>query len=152
MTDQGAPFDIRCAATADLAALVALEESAFADPWTAEQIAGGLAGPGAVAWLAATAGDGPVGFALFRRVADEAELLRVATTPAWRRRQVAHGILRLALAELDRNGIACHLEVRADNLPAQALYRQLGFELSGRRKGYYRDHSDAWIYVRRAGG
>lgn len=152
MAHPGEPFHLRTATIADLAAVVALEACAFAEPWTADQLAGSLAGTGALAWLATTPEDRPVGYALFRQVADEAELLRVATAPPWRRRQVAQGLLRQALAELDRSGIACHLEVRADNLPAQALYRRLGFELSGLRKGYYRDRADARLYVRRAGG
>ena len=152
MADPKVPVHLRAATIADLAAIAALEGCAFAEPWTADQLAGSLAGTGALAWLATTPEDLPVGYALFRQVADEAELLRVATAPAWRRRQVAQGLLRRALAEFDRAGIACHLEVRADNLPAQALYQRLGFDLAGLRKGYYPDHGDAWLYVRRAGG
>ncbi len=44
----------------------------------------------------------------------------------------------------------CHLEVRADNLAAQALYQRLGFELAGLRRRYYRDDCDAWLYRPRA--
>ena len=84
--------------------------------------------------------------------ADEAELLRVATAPAWRRRQVAQGLLRRALAEFDRAGIACHLEVRADNRPAQLLYERHRFAYLDRRPAYYRDGCAAWIYARRACG
>ena len=142
----------RAAAIADQSALITLETSAFAAPWTGEQIGGFWAGPGGLGWMAETDDGVAVGFALFRQVADEAELLRVGTHPAWQGRRVASPLLATALAELDGASIACYLEVRADNLPAQELYRRLGFELVGRRASYYDDGSDAWLYARSARG
>ena len=35
-----------------------------------------------------------------------------------------------------------HLEVRRSNQAAIALYRQLGFEQVGERRGYYRDNGE----------
>ncbi len=141
---------IRVAALADLAALAALETGAFEEPWTAEAIASYWQGPGAQGWLAESADGDPVGFALFRVVpeAQEAELLRVATAPPWRRRQVASRLLTAALTTLDRQSIDTFLEVRADNRPAQELYRRLGFEYQNQRRSYYPDGCDAWIYHR----
>ena len=145
------PLRIRGASIRDLDTLAALEAGAFAEPWTPDQIAGFWEAPGALGWLAeATAGDA-VGFALFREVAGEAELLRVATAPAWRRRQVGRSLLAAALAGLDRSGVRCHLEVRADNLAAQALYQGFGFALAGLRRRYYRDDCDAWLFAREPG-
>lgn len=141
---------IRAASADDLQALAELESAAFADPWGAQSIAEFWVAPGARAWLAEAPGGRPVGSALLRQVAGEAELLRIATAPARRREGIAHALLQAALAELDRAGVDCHLEVRADNLPAQTLYGRLGFEVTGRRKGYYRDDCDAWLYARRA--
>ena len=91
-----------------------------------------------------------VAYALFRVVtrAQEAELLRVATEPAWQRRKVATALLTVALEELAQQSIDSFLEVRADNRPAQELYRRLGFEFIDRRRAYYRDGCDAWIYGR----
>ena len=140
-----AALRIRPAALADLAALAALEAGAFEEPWTAEAIASYWQGPGAQGWLAESA-DGE----LFRVVpeAQEAELLRIATEPAWRRRQVASRLLAVALTTLDRQSIDTFLEVRADNRPAQELYRRLGFEYQNKRRSYYPDGCDAWIYHR----
>lgn len=145
-----APIRIRSAHPADLETLVALERLAFDEPWTADQLSRFWEAPGALGWLAEAATGGAVGFALVRAVADEAELLRIGTVPAWRRRQIDQRLLAAALAELEPAGAACHLEVRADNAPAQALYRRLGFELAGVRKRYYRDDCDAWLYAREA--
>ena len=144
------PASCRRASVADLEALVHLETSAFAAPWTVEQIAQFWSVPGGRGWLAEDAEGRAVGFALFREVHGETELLRVATLPAWRRRSVARRLLAWALAEFDRSGVDCFLEVRADNPAAQKLYAGLGFELSGRRRKYYRDGCDAALYARRA--
>jgi ribosomal-protein-alanine N-acetyltransferase len=133
-------------------ALAAVETAAFAEPWSAAALAGIWAEPGARGWLAQDPAGEVLGFALFRVVAAarEAELLRVATVPAWRRRGIAEGLLGLALAELDRASIDCFLEVRADNLPAQELYRRFGFVRVQIRPAYYRDGGDAWVLARPA--
>lgn len=145
------PVRIRCASPSDLAALVTLEADAFDEPWSADQLSRFWEAPGALGWLAETAEGRAVGFALFRAVAGEAELLRIGTAPAWRRRQVGQSLLATALSDLERARADCHLEVRADNAAAQALYLRLGFELAGVRKRYYRDDCDAWLFARRAG-
>ncbi len=144
------PVRLRAASAADLPALVQLEASAFGDPWTAEEVAQFACAPTGRAWLAEDEEGRAVGFALFREICAEAELLRVATHPAWQRRQVASRLLAAALAELDRAGVDCFLEVRADNLGAQKLYERLGFAPSGLRRSYYRDGCDARLYARRA--
>jgi ribosomal-protein-alanine N-acetyltransferase len=141
-------FRIRAAAVSDLDALAAVEAESFSEAWSRAAIAGYWAGPGARAWIAETPDGQAIGAALFRAVADEAELLRVATAPAWRRRQVGLRLLTAAFAELDREGVDSYLEVRADNLPAQELYRRLGFAVVGRRPGYYADGCDAWLCAR----
>jgi ribosomal-protein-alanine N-acetyltransferase len=39
------------------------------------------------------------------------------------------------------------LEVRESNLAAQAMYQKFGFEVTGRRSGYYRDNSEAALLM-----
>ena len=74
------------------------------------------------------------GFVLGRVIADEAELLTIAVEATARRR----GTGRNLLDEVARRGAAvAFLEVSADNEAAIALYRSGGFEVSGRRRGYY---------------
>lgn len=145
----GAAVRFRMATATDLEALVGLEASVFDPPWTAEQIAQFWCAPGASGWLAEDAEGCAVGVALFREFQGEAELLRVATRPAWQRRQIARRLLGRALAGFDRGGVVCFLEVRSDNLDAQELYAHLAFERSGLRRKYYQDGCDAWLYVRR---
>lgn len=78
-------------------------------------------------------------FGLGRSVADEAELLTLATDPAHRRK----GLARQCLAAFEkvaqhRGAAACLLEVAADNQAALGLYREAGYAEAGRRPGYYR--------------
>ncbi len=77
-------IELRSGSVADLALVDQLMQGAF-DPrfgeaWTRNQCLGILAMPGV--WLTIAAIDGiPAGFALSRIVADEAELLLLATMP-----------------------------------------------------------------------
>ncbi len=78
------------------------------------------------------------GFALSRVIADEAELLMLATDPDHRRK----GIAARLLAEVERaaalqGASRQFLEVAADNPAARALYTKAGYAQVGRRAGYY---------------
>ena len=122
-------------AAADLAA--AIHARSVDASWSAETIGGLLAQPGVFGVLA-LADDAPQGFVLCRAVADEAEVLTLAVLPAARRRGHARALLATAMAQASAAGAArLLLEVAADNDPALALYRSLGFAPVGRRKGYY---------------
>ena len=100
--------------------------------WSEEEFATLLAQPGAV-----LSGDARA-FALLRVVADEAEVLTIATDPDHRRK----GHARAALAEAEamaaaQGATAVFLEVAEDNTPAQELYAQAGYRQVGRRPNYY---------------
>lgn len=78
------------------------------------------------------------GFALSRLIADEAELLMIATHPDHRRKGAAWALLMQVESDLITRGAAMQfLEVADDNAPARALYVRAGYEQVGRRKSYY---------------
>jgi len=135
------PVELATGAAADIAEVEAVMATAF-DPrfgeaWTRSQVLGALAMPG-MSLLLARAGGAPVGFALTRRVLDEAELLLIAVAPDARGRGIGGALLRGVLAEARGRGVArLHLEVRAGN-PAIRLYAACGFAKVGERRGYYR--------------
>jgi ribosomal-protein-alanine N-acetyltransferase len=86
------------------------------------------------------------------RLAQEAELLRIAVDPARRGEGLAKALLAAAEAELGALGIQdLHLEVRVSNASARALYASAGWRESGLRRGYYRDGEDAALYAKRLG-
>ena len=77
------------------------------------------------------------GFVLSRTAADEEELLLIAVRPALRGRGIGSALIERFIAEARLRGVTrLFLEMREGN-PAEALYRNYGFEPVGRRKNYY---------------
>lgn len=117
------------------AGLARLHGQAMTDPrpWTEAEFAAMLARPETLVSADAH------GVALGRTVADEAELLTLATLPAARRQ--GHARRHLAAFETAaaaRGARTAFLEVAEDNAAAIALYRTSGYAEAGRRPGYYR--------------
>jgi ribosomal-protein-alanine N-acetyltransferase len=84
-----------------------------------------------------------VGFIGCWLIADEVHISTLAVHPTSR----GHGIGRTLLEEtLDlsarRGAEIATLEVRVTNATAINLYRKMGFEVVGRRLGYYRDNGE----------
>ncbi len=91
-------------------------------------------------WFLVARENGQVsGFIIGRFDGFDVELLKLSVAVASRKRGVATRLLQQLLRLSKQKGAGvCHLEVNAGNLPAIALYRKLGFSLTGLRKGYYR--------------
>ncbi len=87
--------------------------------------------------------------ATFQLLADEGELLHFAVSPQRRRQGLGAFLLAQALVHLEEQGLTrCFLEVRAHNIPAQALYESQRFKCIDQRKNYYQDnHEDAKVYL-----
>jgi ribosomal-protein-alanine N-acetyltransferase len=80
-----------------------------------------------------------LGFVAAALLYDELHINNIASRPEYRRNGIGRALLALALDEGRLRGATfCVLEVRASNLPAQALYETVGFYTSRRRKDYYR--------------
>ncbi len=149
----GGAMIIAPATSGDARALARLHAMAFpGDAWSRSALEEVFAMPG-VSGLMATGGDGPRGFILLRRAADEAEILTLAVHAKARRRGIGAHLVEAAAFELQRNGAALlHLEVAADNENAIALYEKANFFRSGLRRGYYRrmgNQIDAVLMARR---
>lgn len=116
----------------DPGALAAVHASAFDTPWDAAAIRALLDMPGAQL----EAEDD--GFLLWRRAADEAEIVTLAVRPEARRRGLGGRLLDRSLTQAREKGAArVFLEVAHDNDAAIALYVSRGFRPAGRRPGYY---------------
>jgi ribosomal-protein-alanine N-acetyltransferase len=127
--------------------------AAWDQNWNETSFKDVLAMPGAGALIAAI-GSEPVGFALARVAADEAELLLIGTRPEYRRGGHGRALLERMLASLKRGGATqVFLEVAEPNDAALRFYRELGFREIGRRPDYFRGEStvDALVLARRLG-
>lgn len=128
--------------------LSTLHHSAFTKGWSAEEIANMFEVTGTVALLAEIANEA-VGFAIIRSIADQAELLTIATLPSRRKLGVASRLLSHALPAARALGATTmFLDVAASNTAAHQLYFKLGFTESGRRKSYYATGDDAILMLR----
>lgn len=132
------------------AEMAEIHESAFKTlrPWTEDEFASLLESP-LVFVISVASGS----FALARIVADEAELLTIATHVEKQRQGQAAACLNEFVTYCKKSGCASiFLEVDASNAPAQALYLQADFIESGRRTDYYRlndgSRSDAILMTR----
>lgn len=134
------------AAPEDTAALAGLGAQALARGWSPASLASELEHPDAWAWTLREAADParPRGLLVARRVLDELNILLVAVDPARRRRGGGSALVRAALERARQEPLlVAHLEVRASNDPAVALYRRHGFLAVGRRPRYYEGREDA---------
>ena len=109
----------------------------FGEAWSRVQLGGALATVDTWAERANDADGDCIGFALLRRVLDEAELLLVAVVPEARGSGLGRRLVEAAAtgARL-RDCRILFLEVRDGN-PAARLYGRNGFREVGRRKAYY---------------
>lgn len=115
-------------------ALARIHAAAFATPrpWTATEFATLLASPHVFLTAMRDA------FALGRVIADEAELLTIATDPNNRRQGLGHRALSgFETGARTRGAVSAFLEVAADNTAAIALYQGNGWKISGTRHAYY---------------
>ena len=116
----------------DPAELAAIHASAFDAGWDAAAIRALLDMPGAEVEAE------PDGFLLWRRAADEAEIVTLAVRPGARRRGLGGRLLDRTVSRAQHQGVArLFLEVAHDNDAALALYGSRGFEQAGRRPAYY---------------
>ena len=114
----------------------------YGEAWTRSQCAGILPMAGVKLVLAGEPDDRIVGFALYRTVVDDAELLLLAVDPASQGQGVGRQLLAHFISDSKRSGAKrIHLEVRDGN-SAIRVYRAAGFEQANRRRNYYRGRGD----------
>lgn len=91
-----------------------------------------------------------LGLACLWRIVDEAHLTLLAVHPTVQRQGLGQLLLYSLLLKARQTQMSrATLEVRASNESAIALYQKFGFELAGRRRGYYAaTREDALIFWR----
>ncbi len=128
---------IRDARASDLAALVALEEAVYDQPWPEPVIEGELAQRNRI-YLVIEERGRLIGFGGLMLVDEDAHVTTLGIAPGHRRKGLAS---RLLLDLIDRaleSGVHhLTLEVRESNTDAQQLYERFGLAAVGKRHGYY---------------
>ena len=119
-----------------LDAVLAVEQSAYAHPWSRRNFADALeAGYQAQLLLA---GETLLGYFVAMKGVDEVHLLNITVTPAHQR--CGWGLVMLDALAIWARGQQAHslwLEVRVGNPRALAVYERFGFHAVGQRRDYY---------------
>jgi len=132
----------------DIDQVVAIDQVSFSLPWPERSFRFELTdNPASRCWVAEANGR-IVGMIVIWLLIDEAHIATIATHPDFRRQGIARKLLEHALKYLMGEGAkSSFLEVRESNVAAQEMYRQFGFEESGRRPRYYKDNDEDAILM-----
>ena len=127
----------------DVPAVVELDRISFSLPWPERSFRFELTdNPASRCWVAEQDGK-VVAMIVVWLIVDEAHVANIATHPEYRKQGIGKRLLAQALHSMIREGArSSFLEVREGNIPAQELYRKFGYEVTGRRKHYYRDNDE----------
>ena len=136
--------------SSDLRVVCGIAAEAFPVPWTPEEFSQELSRDFAVIRvLRPGAGQAVCAFLNYWVLADEAQIMNVATHPLQRRRGFARALLLDSVGRLRAAGVsAATLEVRRSNVSAIGLYESLGFTIQGLRPRYYSDNQEDGLIMR----
>ncbi len=140
-------YTIRPAGPDDAALLARLEAQSFGErSWGKNNVKASFVAPRVTILLAGKAANPPSGFAMWRDLEGEAELLTIGVEPGAQRQGLAAALLDAVCKQaLEAGAVRLFLEVDAGNEAALALYRAAGFKKISLRQAYYRDGADAVV-------
>jgi ribosomal-protein-alanine N-acetyltransferase len=134
------PVEIEPMTLADLPGVLAIERTSFTSPWTEANFRHEIESNPLALNLVGRAGGQVVAFACAHIVGEELMINDLAVDASLQRRGHGRALLRRLIESARTRGCRfATLEVRPSNTPARALYEAFGFELVGRRRGYYAD-------------
>ena len=88
------------------------------------------------------------GFAVWRNVADESEIITIGVAPNARRNGIASAMLVIIEKNIKNQGVKkIFLEVASNNIAGQKLYENNGYKVVGMRPKYY-DGIDAILMAK----
>jgi [ribosomal protein S18]-alanine N-acetyltransferase len=149
-----APLTVRPMHEADVCEVIRIERASYQFPWTEGIFYDCLR----VAYLCRVAVQDQqiVGYAVMSMGAGEAHILNLCVREEVRRAGVGRELIHYLLRQAEEAGMSeAFLEVRPSNAIALLLYKSLGFEQVGTRRGYYQaigGREDAAVLRLRLGG
>ena len=131
------PGTIREMRQADVTVVATIEQGAYEFPWSPGIFRDCLLA-GYTSLVLEHSGK-VIGYGIMSVAAGESHLLNLVLSESARRMGNGRRLLEHLMELARRAGVeGIYLEVRPSNLRALALYERAGFEVLGRRRGYYR--------------
>ena len=124
----------------DLDAVIQIETVNFPFPWTAGNFKDSI-NSGHIC-LVLEIDESIIGYAILMMVLDEAHLLNISVSAAWKGKGWGRYLLNHTMQiSREQGGLNMFLEVRPSNVSAITLYESIGFNEMGVRPGYYPAHN-----------
>ncbi|MEZ3421819.1 MAG: ribosomal protein S18-alanine N-acetyltransferase [Eubacterium sp.] len=123
-----------------------IEKQCFSNPWQETVLAGELQNACSHIYVAVENGKA-VGYAMLYIVCGEADVIRVAVLPEFRRSGAARSLLLKSFENNKTDSV--FLDVRESNAPAIKLYQSLGFVDTGVRKDYYSNPTENAVLMKK---
>ncbi|MDO9206334.1 MAG: ribosomal protein S18-alanine N-acetyltransferase [Methylotenera sp.] len=120
----------------DLDAVMAIEPHIYPYPWTRGNFSDSLSS-GYSAWVLVS-NEQIIAYSLMMMVLDEAHLLNLSVAKDYQKQGMGRLLLEYMVGVAKNNQLAnMFLEVRPSNIPAIALYENMGFNEMAIRRAYY---------------
>lgn len=134
---------IRPMTIADIPAVIAIEQTSFGEPWSAQAFEQELKENMLAKYIIVELEGNIVGYGGLWIIVDEAHVTNIAIHPSYRQQ----GMGSLLMKKLQHTAVyfgakRMTLEVRVSNEVAQHLYERYGFVGAGIREGYYTDNNE----------
>lgn len=141
--EQVLQLNLRKLLLADVPAVVEIERTSFAMPWSKAAFDRELNSNEMAHYVVAETAGRIVGYAGIWFVIDEAHITTLAVAEDMRKQGIGEQLLLwLIKRTLELGGNALTLEVRLSNEAALKLYKNYGFVIRGTRKRYYSDNQE----------
>lgn len=125
-----------------------IEKQSFTLAWTKEAFEQEMLKNEFAYYVLAETQEGVVGYCGMWLVMDEAHITNIAISPKERGKKFGEALMKEAIETAKAQGAKLMtLEARVSNIAALNLYRKLGFQNGGIRKGYYTDNQEDAIVM-----
>ncbi|MBU9674100.1 ribosomal protein S18-alanine N-acetyltransferase [Planococcus sp. CP5-4] len=132
----------------DVDAVYEIEKQSFTLAWTKEAFEQEMLKNEFAYYVLAETAEGVIGYCGMWLVMDEAHITNIAISPQQRGNKYGKALMKEAMDQAKAQGAKLMtLEARVSNIAALNLYKKLGFQNGGIRKGYYTDNQEDAIVM-----
>lgn len=125
-----------------------IEKESFTLAWTKEAFEQEMVKNEFAYYVVAETEEDIIGYCGMWLVIDEAHITNIAISPSQRGKKLGEALMKAAIDAAKAHGAKLMtLEARVSNIVAINLYKKLGFQNGGIRKGYYTDNQEDAIVM-----